>query len=102
LHGGEIRRRGARSGLGDVGRIGAEPAAGRRGDLARHAVDVHAVGPVGEDLDVKDRIAIGAFGDRLHRQPGGGEPPRQIGGRIDHLHELPDPRQAELHSAPLN
>ena len=65
-------------------------------DLARHAVDVHAVDAVGGDVDVEDRL--GAVGlDRVHGEPGRRQIVRET-ARLDvEGHELAQPAERDLH-----
>ena len=94
--------RGRRSILLHVRRVRAERSESRGRCLARDAVDVHAVGAVGEDLDIEHGVAVGRERRRLDGQTGGGQPAGQIGGGAIHLDELADPGETELHEAPRN
>ncbi len=73
---------------------GAQRGAGERGVLARHAEMVHAVGTVGEDVQVVDRVVAAGL-EPVERQSGRGQPgadPRRL---LDRAQVCPQPFMTE-------
>ena len=96
LHLDRPRRRGRGPALRDIDRERTQRRAVEDGDLARHAVDVHAVHTVGGDVEVEDGLVALAF-HPVHGQAGQGEVVGQTGRLHRDLHELAQPPQGHLH-----